>query len=548
MKELKYIVYIRRSSEDKDKQLNSIETQTAIVEPLKVGRTVIDTYHESKSAMIANNRPNFRKMLDRIKQNEASGIICVHLDRLSRNPLESGELQWLLQEGILKSIVTPYKEHLPTDNAILFSLETSSANQFSRDLSVKVRNGLKTKVEAGQPPGSAPLGYLNTKSNIRGSNTIIKDPERWHIMRKSFEMMLTGAYTVAHIRKTLNEKYGLRTRPGKVRGGKPISESTLYRIFTDPHYYGHFIRKGILYKGKYDPMITVEEFDRIQLILGRKGKPRPKKHSFAFTGLIKCAECESAITACEITKRIKTTGEVKTYVLYHCTRRKIGAKNCTQRKYIPVEEFERQIIDEFSKYEIHPLFKDWAIQILRANHSYEIQQQNQLFDAQYQNEVKLKRELDNLVDLRLCEGITDEMYFQKKKEKENQILKAQAYKQSINESSKNWIFEIEDNLNFVSKITERFNYKDSHGKRDLNAQKEMCHRFGLNWTLKDKKLNIIKANWLLPIKNFKETIEAEFGRFEPEKTFNEKGENASFELLSPIVRTLIEEVRTATEP
>jgi len=50
-------------------------------------------------------------------------------------------------------------------------------------------------------------------------------------------------------------------------------------------------------------MVTPEEYDRVQLILGRKGKPRKTKRAFAFTGAIHCEECGCLYTA-EIKKKI----------------------------------------------------------------------------------------------------------------------------------------------------------------------------------------------------------------------------------------------------
>jgi hypothetical protein len=44
-------------------------------------------------------------------------------------------------------------------------------------------------------------------------------------------------------------------------------------------------------------MITLDEFDRVQHLLGRPGRPRPKKQEFAFTGMIRCGECGLSITA-----------------------------------------------------------------------------------------------------------------------------------------------------------------------------------------------------------------------------------------------------------
>jgi hypothetical protein len=45
-------------------------------------------------------------------------------------------------------------------------------------------------------------------------------------------------------------------------------------------------------------MITEAEYDRVQILLGRNGNPRPQSHlEFAFTGIIRCGDCGRAVTA-----------------------------------------------------------------------------------------------------------------------------------------------------------------------------------------------------------------------------------------------------------
>jgi hypothetical protein len=48
-------------------------------------------------------------------------------------------------------------------------------------------------------------------------------------------------------------------------------------------------------------MITLEEFDRVQILLGSPGRAKPKRHEFAFTGLIRCGACGGSVTAQENT-------------------------------------------------------------------------------------------------------------------------------------------------------------------------------------------------------------------------------------------------------
>ena len=46
-----------------------------------------------------------------------------------------------------------------------------------------------------------------------------------------------------------------------------------------------------MYKGNHKPMITIDEFERVQELLGNRNKAKQKKYEFAFTGVIKCAYC-----------------------------------------------------------------------------------------------------------------------------------------------------------------------------------------------------------------------------------------------------------------
>lgn len=535
-----YFIYARKSSEGADRQILSIEGQLGELQKVieREGLNIVGTYTESKSAHLPNNRPAFNEMVKKISIGQANGIIVWHINRISRNPKESGEIQQLLQDGKIVSIITPYRHFRSEDNALLFSIETSEANQYSRDLSVNVKRGLRQKYEMGHPPGYAQLGYLNTKSNIRGSNKIIVDPERWQIVRKGFEMVLSGAYTVNQALDELNNKYGLRTRPGNLKGGKPLSKSGFYRMLINPFFYGYFYRKGVLYKGSYKPMITVAEYDCIQEILGRNGRPRNQQHVFAFTGLMQCGSCGGAITASRKRKLIKTTGQFKIYTLYHCTHRKKTGSVCTERSCIPVEDIEKSIISELNNYQIRLLFKDWAINVAKENYQSEIDKSETILKNQKGMESKLRQELSNLVDLRISNGINEEMYLIKKTEKEGQLLRVQEKTKAAEKINADWIKLIEEKLTYAVDIVTRFS------KGDDGVKKEICLDFGSNWVLKDKKLFITKHEWLEPVRKFNSAVEDVLRRFEPKKTLTDKEQTIPPDTIRPFLCGLVNEVRT----
>ena len=114
----------------------------------------------------------FDKMIDYIEhERKANGIICWKPNRLSRNPVDGGKVQWLLQNEIIQSILTPHREYLPEDNSLILGFEVGISTQFSRDLAKDVKRGLTTKVEKGWRPGLAPVGYLNEKFQEKGNKT-----------------------------------------------------------------------------------------------------------------------------------------------------------------------------------------------------------------------------------------------------------------------------------------------------------------------------------------------------------------------------------------
>jgi len=164
---VKYVGYARKSTEDSGRQVQSIDDQKEFInrKVKDLQLEIIDnSYFESKSAKEPDVRTEFYKMLEKIESGEANGIIAWKLDRLSRNSPDTSRIQWLLQKGIIKSIITSDREYLPEHAGLLFSVETGMANQYILDLSKNVRRGLESKVRKGHCPSNAPLGYLNTKN------------------------------------------------------------------------------------------------------------------------------------------------------------------------------------------------------------------------------------------------------------------------------------------------------------------------------------------------------------------------------------------------
>ena len=528
---IKYLIYARKSSESDEKQVQSIDDQINIAKEIArdYKLDIVDTIFEAKSAKEPNNRNGFMELMSRIKEGEADGIICWKIDRLSRNPIDSSIVQWLLQQEKIKSIMTPGREYISDDNVLIFSVESSMANQYITDLSKNVKRGLKSKIEKGWRPGLAPIGWLNTKTEERGKNYLIKDEDRFPILRKCWELLLTGNYTPSEILYKLNKEWGFTTRISKTKGGKPMPRSTIYKMFNNIFYAGFIETPDGLKNGKHDPMVSVEEFDKAQIILGKDGRPRPGRHKYAYTGLIKCGECDGTISATH-KEKILSTGEIGKYNLYYCSNARNKRAECGQTNYINSNIIEDQIKSKLNEFKILPDFKDWALEILSERNENDIENRQIIYKTQQKARNDLGRQLDNLTQALIKELVDEETYRKEKTRLKYEISILDTRIKESDKSQDNFIEMTEGVFNFACHASEEFN------NGDTEVRKTIFSKIGVNWTLKDKKLSVSKHPWLLAIEKQYPGIESKYMLCELGNNPSNKRKKEVFNLLRPDLR------------
>lgn len=504
MKTDKYFIYCRRSSESEDRQVASIESQIRELTRLadRLNLPVVDIIAESKSAK-APGRREFNRMLERIRRGDANGIICWKIDRLTRNPKDGGEISWMLQQGPIRHIRTAERSYYPEDNVLLMSVEQGMATQYVRDLSDNTKRGLKGKLEKGWIPGVAPLGYLNNKHK-EDEQEIIKDPVRFVLMRKMWDLILSDNYTISEIVRIANREWGFRMRKFKKQGGGPLLRGRLYKVFTDPFYCGRVRYGGEVYPGKHEPMVTEEEFERIQVLIGRSTRSRPKRRQFPFRGMIRCGECNSSITAEE--KQKSTRSGVHHYTYYHCTKRKRGVR-CSQ-PCIRREDLERQIKEGLSRISIDADFMNLALKYLDEACDEEIKDRSAIQESLKHAHGENEKKLTNLTDLRL-KGLMDDEEYVIHKEKlliERQRLREQMDK--VEHKADKWRELSEKTFTFACYANHWFD----HGS--LEEKNTILRTIGSNFVLTDRKLTIeLKNPWLIienslkPIAHEKDVLE-----------------------------------------
>lgn len=505
---MKYYAYIRKSSEDStERQALSLPAQRNEINKSFSGSEILEFVEEAYSAF-EPGRPKFDEMIKCIKGGKASGIICWHPDRLSRNSIDAGTIIHLLDKGIIKDLkFVAYQYNNDAEGKMMLGILLAQSKYYSDKLSKDVKRGIKTKLGLGQLPGCAPVGYKNTMLAVRGSNKIIVDEERFQTVRKFWDLMLTGQYSVAEIQRIADKDYKFRTIKRRRIGGVALSKNALFNMFRNPFYAGLIRHKGEYHPGEHRPIITIEEFDRVQLLLGRKGQPRPKTHKFPYTGMMTCGFCGGAVTAEIKAKKLKN-GSTNFHTYYHCTHQKkdivCKQKSITDRN---VEEYFGEALENF---QIPQEFIDWGMKYLNELNDKAVENRS-IMVANTQNDYnKIQGYLDRLTKAYYRELIDEEEF---KKQKEELLV------QKANLSSS--LLKLDSKSNSFQESTEEFfeflkNAKYWFLNGDEEVKKLTVLQFASNLVVRDKKITIVADNLFSIIEKGLTKIKTEATTFEPE--------------------------------
>jgi len=382
-----------------------------------------------------------------------------------------------------------------------------------------------------------PKHFFSLQAFYKRIKEIVPDTEdgRFDILRKLCELFLTGKYSVAKLIDIANNEYGFRTRKTKRNGGKKLTKSRLYEMFSNPFYKGVYSSNGNVYKLNHIPMISVEEFDIIQDILGGKNKPRRKSHYFAFRGPIFCGECGCMITAEEKVKKIKSTGKSISYTYYHCTGRR---GNCSQNKCVREDRLVELITNEVSRFTILPQFRDWALEVLRESHKDEVSERKEIFNNLQKTYKDIESQINKLTDMKLKDQLTDNEYSLKREELLAEKTRIKDNIDNYDHRVDQWFELVEKAFDFVSCA------RDAFENGDLSTKKAILAAIGKNITLLDGKIIIEPEPWLAPIVNKYPALEKQYEMFEPAKSTDFTHKNEILEPIRTAWLAIANEVRT----
>jgi DNA invertase Pin-like site-specific DNA recombinase len=343
-KQTRYCLYARKSSESDERQAMSIDSQINEMRTLAERENLFikEIRQESHSAKSSGLRPVFNKLLIDIRAGEFDAILTWAPDRLSRNAGDLGTLVDLMDQGKLATIRTFSQSFSNNPNEkFLLMILCSQAKLENDNRGINVRRGMRAKCEAGWRPNMAPLGYKNVMNYNRISYVEI-DNDRAPTIKQMFHRVGEEGHSGKTIKKWL-DRIGFTTRTGK-----PIALSKVYKSLKNSFYYGEFEFGGKIYKGKHEPLITKELFNKVQLQLVAPDKEWNKK-VFPFRSLCYCGTCGGRVTAEEKYKTNKSGG-VRKYVYYHCGRH--IDYDCDE-PYISEEDLIQQLVVHIDEIKLH---------------------------------------------------------------------------------------------------------------------------------------------------------------------------------------------------
>jgi site-specific DNA recombinase len=295
------VIYLRVSTEEQVDNF-SLDTQEDICqkEAIKRGVEVIKVFREEgKSAKTITGRPVLIEMLEYCRKNKKKidAVIAYRVDRISRQTQDYLAIRKRLTEcGITLISATEPTGNSPTEKLV----ETILAGfaQLDNDVrSERTKNGMRARFLAGLPNGKVPLGYLNI------DGCAVKDPEKWDLVKKSWDLMETGTKTLNEIAVLMNE-WGLRN----VIAGREclFRAQTASRLFKNKFYAGVLAspRYPDEAKGQHIQMISEAQYYKVQAVIAGRNNSinipvvrRNRNNSdFPLRRIVKCGGCGAPFT------------------------------------------------------------------------------------------------------------------------------------------------------------------------------------------------------------------------------------------------------------
>jgi hypothetical protein len=322
-------------------------------------------------------------MITDSKKKQFDYVIVWKLDRFARNRYDSAIYKYKLKQNDVRVLSAMENIGDGDESIILEAVLEASAEYYSRDLSKKVKRGIReTAMKGGFIGGVAPVGYKVV------DGTVVIDEEKAPAIKYAFEQYADGI-PKKEIMRALTEK-GVKN--GK---GKPLSLTSFQSALRNPKYTGEYKVNEIV-MNNFPPLISKELFKRVQDRLKENSHSpgvNKAKVDYLLQGKIFCGHCGA--------KMVGESGRGKggtIYNYYACSNRK---KLHTCNKANEKKDFiEWYVVEQTVDYVLNPdrievIAKAVVAEYDKEFNDKELKRLERLI-------AKLDRDIDTAVDLMIA--------------------------------------------------------------------------------------------------------------------------------------------------
>ena len=328
--------------------------------------TVMEFIEPGNSAKNVEDRPVFRELLNYLMEHRDIDYVVVYMrSRAFRNHFDAAIVGRQL-EKIGVRLVSAKEDFGEGPNAVAMEGMLDIMNGWVNTIQgLDIQAKMYEKAKAGGTLGATKVGYLNVVADFEGRqiNTVAIDPLRAPLVRKGFELYATGDYTLDRLELTMADLGLTAPARGKHRE-RIVSGKWWHRLLKDPYYVGEITYRGETFKGRHEPIVSYELFQRVQDVRQQRsgsGK-RDRIHHHYLKGILFCDRCARE----ERTSRLIYTpvkGRGGTYEYYLCRGRQEGFCDLP---HLPVSEVEEAIVRHYGTLRLSDDFVDEVLTSLEA--------------------------------------------------------------------------------------------------------------------------------------------------------------------------------------
>jgi site-specific DNA recombinase len=317
------------------------------------GFRVVKIYVERAESARSDSRPVLQQMMAELPTLGVEALIVHKVDRLARNRLDDARLyEQLVGMKVLLISATENIDATPAGR-LMHGMLATFAEYYSNNLSTEITKGLTQKHKLGGTPFKPPTGYMPMRDLVQGQDIrwVEIDKERGPLVTLAFDLYASGEWATIALTEHLAQ-LGLTTRATAKSPAHPLSVSSVHRILRNRYYTGEVTYRGTTVRGRHDPLVDVETFEKVQLLLtaSRNSRDRPQVHEQYLTGSLYCAECGSRLVFSRIKNR---HGKVYDYFCCLGRRSRRRGGSCTTGHY-SVAEIEHAVEKLYRTVRIDP--------------------------------------------------------------------------------------------------------------------------------------------------------------------------------------------------